>query len=132
MQYKELRAGRKVRLFCISSMIVWILFTIVMGIIRGLKPFLLLPVSLALINFFWFCKTGRKPIFLLSENELILRKARKRVALEKIIDVIQIGKDRIDLIFKDKKPLQLYVHELSLEDREILKSSIEDIIKKPN
>jgi hypothetical protein len=130
MPYKEFRVGRKIRLFCISSMIVWTLFTIVMGIIRGLNPFLLLPVSLALINFFWFCRTGRKPLFLLSDSELIMNKANKRIALEKISDVIQIGKDRIDLILKDEKPMQLYVHELSLEDREILESSIKDIIKK--
>jgi hypothetical protein len=130
MSYKEFRAGRKVRLFCVSSMIVWTLFTIVMGIIRGLKLFLLLPVSLALINFFWFCRTGRKPLFLLSEDELIMNKTNKRIALEKISDVIQIGKDRLDLILKDEKPMQLHLYELSLEDREILKSSIKDIIKK--
>jgi hypothetical protein len=59
-----------------------------------------------------------------------MNKANKRIALEKISDVIQIGKDRIDLILKDEKPMQLYVHELSLEDREILESSIKDIIKK--
>ena len=132
MQYKEFKVGRKVRLFCISSMIVWTVFTIVMGIIRGLKVFLLLPVSLALINLFWFCRISRKPLFLLSENELIMNKANKRIALEKISDVIQIGKDRLNLILRDEKPVQLYVHELSLEDREILKSSIEDIIKKSN
>lgn len=130
MTYKEFKAGKRVRFFCISGAVTWVLFIVVMGFIRGWSHMLLLPITLATVYSYLLYKSIQKPLFLISGNELVITKLKKKVSAEKITGVKQVDNDRLELILKDELPVQLLLNELSREDRTVLKSSIDAMIIK--
>ena len=130
MTCKEFKAGKRVRFFCISGAVTWVLFIVAMGLIRGWSPMLLLPITLAAVYSYLLYKSVQKPLFLISGHELVITKLKKKIPAEKITGIKQVDNDRIELILKDELPVWLLLNELSLEDRTVLKSSINAMIIK--
>ncbi len=130
MTCKKFKAGKRVRFFCISGTVTWGLFIVVMGFIRGWSFMLLLPIILATAYSYLLYKSVQEPLFLLSGNELVITKLKKKIPAEKIIGVKQVDNDRLELLLKDEFPVQLLLNELSREDRNVLKSSIDAMIIK--
>ena len=93
---------------------------------------LLLPITLATAYSYLLYKSVQKPLFLISGNEFVITKLKKKIPAEKITGVKQIDNDRLELILKDELPVQLLLNELSREDRTVLKSSIDALIKNKN
>lgn len=71
----------------------------------------------------------KKPIFIVSENEIKVFNPLKTIAVEKIEAVRPEGEGKLELILKkDELPVPLLMHELSKADRKELKLTIEKLI----
>lgn len=129
MEKRIFMAGKRVQVFSGASAFVWAVFSILMGLYRGWSPFLLLPAVLALVYSFLFIRSRRKPLFLLSGEEFVIARKGTKIPLAGIREMRDTGKDRFELVFHAREPVQVFIHEMSAEDQSMLKDLLRDIIE---
>ena len=122
-------AGKRVQVFSGASAFVWAVFSVLMGFYRGWSPFLLLPATLAVVYSFLFIRSRRKPLFLLSDEALVLVRKGTKIPLSEIREMRDTGKDRFELLLHTREPLQVFMHEMSAEDQSSLKALLRNIIE---
>jgi len=128
MTEKIIKAGKSSKLFLISASIFLILFVVLMVFYKGLSILLVTPLVLAIFYLYRYFRLRKKPIFIVSENEIKVFNPLKTIAVEKIEAVRPEGEGKLELILKDELPVPLLMHELSTADRKELKLTIEKLI----
>jgi hypothetical protein len=128
METKQYKAGRGSQILIAGAVIVLLLFVLVFMFFKGWSISLLPPLFLASFGILKLYKFNRKPLFIISDNEIIILNPLNKIATGKIIEIREEGKNKFELILKDTIPISLFVGELSKEDRRNLKSHVENLI----
>jgi hypothetical protein len=130
MGQKVFKAGKFIILFQLGSSIFLILFAIALGLIRGWSSALIPPLFLAIFILIRLYIKRKKPIFLISDNEVEIFNPPRKIPTEKIAAIDYVEEKKLELILTEGMSVPLFLHDLSKADRKDLKNRIETMINR--
>ena len=117
MEPKQYRAGRSAHFMYVGFIAFWLLFAAFAAMWSKKSIWYLLPAYFILLSIFKLYKLIKHPMLEISDKELIIHSPHALVPLHKIITIRSEGKKKIELIFPNRIPQQVFIGELSKEDR---------------
>ena len=82
------------------------------------------------VYLFLFLRSLKTPLFLLTEDALVLARKRFSIPLAEITDIRDAGKESLEIVLQGSNTVQVYLHELSAEDQAFLRNSLRRSIQK--
>lgn len=122
MEPKQYKAGRSTNLMYVGIIVFWLLFAAAGAVWTKMMFWYIVPAFFILINVFKLYMKLTQPIPEISDDKLIILSSftpipHESVPLNKITAIRSEGDKKIELIYQNEIPREVFIGELSEEDR---------------